>query len=102
MRDQFEEAREEQQLRHQAKENESILTWLSQLSFEDKQKDVLSKHHPETGRWFLELDEFQKWRDGDPDTSPILWCPGMRTYHAPFNHVPYSVSNVNKLEPGNR
>ncbi|KAH8767818.1 hypothetical protein BGZ57DRAFT_797785, partial [Hyaloscypha finlandica] len=70
-------ARKEQQQWQQAEENQRILAWLSQLNFEDKQKDILSKRHPGTGQWFLELDEFRKWRDGDPNTSSVLWCSGI-------------------------
>jgi hypothetical protein len=76
-----------QQEWHQAEENRKILTWLSQMSFEDKQRDILSKRHPRTGEWFLEFDEFQKWRDSDPDTPSILWCPGIRKYYAPSSHI---------------
>jgi hypothetical protein len=81
------EGRKEQQEWHQAEENRKILTWLSQMNFEDKQKDILSKRHPRTGEWFVELDEFQKWRDGDPDTPSILWCPGIRKYCVPSSHT---------------
>jgi len=78
------EARKEQQGWHRAETNQKILTWLSQLSFEDKQEDILSKHHPGTGKWLLDMDEFQKWRDGNLDVPSILWCPGIREYWAPL------------------
>jgi hypothetical protein len=29
--------------------------------------DVRAKRLKDTGTWFLELEDFQKWRDGDPD-----------------------------------
>jgi len=71
-------AREEQQEWHKTEENQKILSWLSHLSFEDKQKDIFSKHHPGTGEWFLNKDEFKEWRDSGLDEPSILWCPGIR------------------------
>jgi hypothetical protein len=77
-RREHQEARKEKQEWHKAKENRKILSWLSQLRFEDTQKDILSKRHPGTGEWFLKLDKFQKWRDGNDNAPPILWCSGIR------------------------
>lgn len=72
------EARREQKAWHNAKENQEILTWISKLSFEDKQRDILSKRHPGTGQWLLDQDTYKVWRDNDHGEPSVLWCPGIR------------------------
>jgi hypothetical protein len=72
------EVRKEHQAWHTAEENRRILHWLSQLSFEEKHRDVLSKLHPGTGQWLLDMDEFKAWRNGQLETPPTLWCSGIR------------------------
>lgn len=71
------EARREQKEWHNAGENRKILKWISTLSFEEKQTDILSKRHPGTGEWLLEQDEFQSWRNNVRDVPSVLWCPGI-------------------------
>lgn len=73
-------ARKEQKQWHDDEENQKVLSWLSDLSFEQKQTDILSKRHPGTGEWFLDLDIFKAWRNGHRDTSSTLWCPGIRKF----------------------
>ena len=51
-----------------------MLNWLSPLTFETKQQDMLSRREEGTGLWFLESIEFQNWIASD---SSILWCPGI-------------------------
>ncbi len=63
---------------HTAEKTHEILKWISGLSFEEKHRDVLSKLHPGTGQWLLNLDEFKAWRNGHLDFPPNLWCPGIR------------------------
>lgn len=63
---------------HKETENQQILSWLSGISFDEKQGDILSKRHPGTGEWLLNSDEFKAWRDGNPETSQTLWCKGIR------------------------
>ena len=75
---QVKRARKEQKQWHDAQKNQEILSWLSDLSFEQKQADILSQRHPGTGEWFLNLDLFKAWRNGHRDTSSTLWCPGIR------------------------
>jgi hypothetical protein len=72
------EVRKEHQAWHIAKDNHKILCWLSQLSFEEKHRDILSKLHPGTGQWLLDMDAFKAWRNGQLDHPPTLWCPGIR------------------------
>ena len=43
------------------------------MQFWQKQDNVFSDHHPGTGQWFLESDQFQNWLDSNPTN---LWCHG--------------------------
>lgn len=63
------------QLERRDEEFEKILSWLSPVSFQDKQADVLQSVQPGTGKWFLESDKFRNWLSGD---ASLLWCPGIR------------------------
>ncbi len=74
------QARQEQKEWHNAGENQKILTWLSNLNFEEKQRDILSKRHPDTGRWLLNSDAFKAWRNGHDGSPSTLWCPGIRKF----------------------
>ena len=78
------EARKEQQAWHDSQDNKSVLNWLSDLSFAEKHKDILSKRHRCTGEWFLELDNFKAWQNGVSDKSSIMWCTGIRKYFSVF------------------
>ena len=71
------EARREQQEWHSDKETQATLAWLSSLSFEERQRDILSKRHPETGQWLLNHEVFQDWRNGVQGKRSVLWCPGI-------------------------
>lgn len=74
------QARKEQQAWFGSQEDQKVLTWLSDLSFEEKHKDVFSKRYHSTGEWFLELDSFKAWRNGVSDVSSIMWCTGIRKH----------------------
>ena len=71
------EARKEQQEWHNDEKTQATLTWLSSLSFEERQRDILSKRHPETGQWLLNHEVFQDWRNGGQGERSVLWCPGI-------------------------
>ncbi|PBK87744.1 hypothetical protein ARMGADRAFT_862203, partial [Armillaria gallica] len=49
--------------------------WLTGLSFKSIQAEKLSQRVGDTGCWFLESEQFQKWVDGSAPSS-CLWCPG--------------------------
>ncbi|TAQ84511.1 hypothetical protein B7494_g7175 [Chlorociboria aeruginascens] len=70
-----EQLRSYQESREAALERENILTKLSSLDFDEYQRDAFAKHHPKTGQWLLETDEFQRWFRGNGPS--ILWCPGI-------------------------
>jgi hypothetical protein len=55
---------------------QTILSWLSPLSFEDRQAELSAKRIPNTGKWFLETTQFQSWLQGSRGST--LWCYGTR------------------------
>ncbi|KAK3994869.1 ankyrin repeat-containing domain protein [Cladorrhinum sp. PSN332] len=55
-------------------ERDEILTWLSPLNFLEKHHAIFEKHHEGTGKWLLDSDPFQKWLNGEQNST--LWCPG--------------------------
>ena len=72
------QTRQEQKEWHNVEQNQKILTWLSKLDFDEKQRDILSKRHPGTGGWLLDSDTFKAWRNGHDESPSTLWCPGIR------------------------
>jgi hypothetical protein len=74
------EARKENQAWHSEEQNNRISKWLSMLNFADKHQDILSKRHPGTGDWILDVDTFKPWREGQLDGPSTLWCHGIREF----------------------
>jgi hypothetical protein len=66
-------SRKEQQEWHQA-EDQKILMWLTRADYGAQQSELLSWRQEGTGRWLLDSNKFQMWRDGDIQT---LFCQGM-------------------------
>lgn len=56
---------------------EAVLDWLSPLNMYQKQQDVLSRRHGNTGAWLLSNDVFERWADSE-SSDRTLWCPGDR------------------------
>ncbi|KAL4802471.1 hypothetical protein BDV18DRAFT_154179 [Aspergillus unguis] len=56
-------------------DREDILAGLSSLNFDQKQKDVFSKHREGTGHWMLQCSEFQDWFKSVGGST--LWCYGI-------------------------
>ena len=81
------QARNEQKEWHDTERNQKILTWLSRLIFEEKQRDVLSKRHPGTGKWLLNNDDFKAWRNGSTELPSTLWCSGIRKPDTSPHHL---------------
>ncbi|KAK0216580.1 hypothetical protein EDD85DRAFT_436907 [Armillaria nabsnona] len=52
-----------------------VIAWLTDLNFKSVQAEKLSQRVGDTGRWFLESEQFQMWVDGSA-TSSCLWCSG--------------------------
>ena len=59
------------------REASELLEWLTPLTFQEKQSDVLCKRHAGSGQWLLGNNDFLAWVNGD---TRVLWCTGMRTY----------------------
>ena len=59
------------------KRNLEILNWLSILTSQEKQRNVLSQHQKGTGEYLLRSPKFMDWLDGK---HRILWCIGPRKY----------------------
>lgn len=58
-------------------ERERLLDWLSPLEPQKRHQDIRSKYLKGTGNWFLEIEEFRKWRDGNGvkgDGTHIFGC----------------------------
>jgi hypothetical protein len=56
---------------------EEILCWISPLEPQLRHQDVKSKRLGNTGNWFLDLEDFQKWRDEDQAEISIFGCYGI-------------------------
>ena len=56
---------------------QKVLDWLSPLTMYQKQQDILSRRHPDTGSWLLIDQVFRGWVDGEC-SQRTLWCPGHR------------------------
>jgi hypothetical protein len=56
---------------------EEIPEWLSPGPMGGKYEEVRKKRIPNTGKWFLELDEYNKWA-GAADELSFLICHGKR------------------------
>ncbi|KAL7938651.1 hypothetical protein V8C35DRAFT_288776 [Trichoderma chlorosporum] len=58
----------------QNKDDQEILEWLTPIDYAPQQRDYIQIRQPETGRWFLESEEYQTWVESDKHT---LSCPGV-------------------------
>ncbi|KAM4067399.1 ankyrin repeats (3 copies) domain-containing protein [Hirsutella rhossiliensis] len=57
-----------------AQERDDTLRWLSNLDFQQYQRETVAKHHKGTGEWLLNTGAFQNWVHGTQQST--LWCPG--------------------------
>jgi hypothetical protein len=65
-----------------------------------RHKEIAHKVNDKTGEWFLNAPTFRKWLA--EETSPILWCPGIRELPKPFFvaipvafcHVPLTIGHA--------
>ncbi|KAI1658114.1 hypothetical protein F4813DRAFT_357404 [Daldinia decipiens] len=58
----------------QTQEHRDILNWLTPVNYGPRQSDYLERRQPGTGKWFLDTEQFQTWRDTHGKT---LFCPGI-------------------------
>lgn len=71
--------------RETALERDQLLRKLSSLHFDDNQRDIFDRHLNGTGQWLLNTDKFQKWFQGDQNST--LWCPGIRMFMSVQNII---------------
>jgi fungal STAND N-terminal Goodbye domain/AAA domain len=55
-------------------ERKHLLDWLSPTDFQTRQEDALARKEDDTGQWFLDSPDFNRWVGGPKQ---ILFCPGM-------------------------
>ena len=54
-----------------------LSNWLSPLQPQIRHNDVRTRRQDGIGEWFLETDEFLRWRDGKGEFGKAtLFCPG--------------------------
>ena len=52
----------------------AVTDWLTPLNFLARQESIIRDRSEGTGAWFLESDNFDRWRSGD---DLVMWCPGI-------------------------
>ena len=58
-------------------ERTKLLNWLSPLQPHVRHNDVRARRQDGLGEWFLQSDEFLRWRDGEGDFGKAtLFCSG--------------------------
>jgi hypothetical protein len=59
-------------------ESQALLSWLSPLDFETRQKDLYSQHLEGTGDWLLKAEQYNEWMSETSDAPSWFWCYGKR------------------------
>jgi len=60
-----------------ADEKVKVLNWLSPLQPHVRHNDVRNRRQDGLGEWFLQTDEFLRWRDGEGESGKAtLFCSG--------------------------
>ena len=58
-------------------ERDKLLNWLSPLQPGARHNDIRSRRQDGLGEWFLQADEFLRWRDGKGESGKAtLFCSG--------------------------
>ena len=57
-------------------ERTKLLNWLSPLQPHVRHNDVRARRQDGLGEWFLQTDEFLRWRDGGEFGKATLFCSG--------------------------
>jgi len=58
-------------------EKAKVLNWLSPLQPLVRHNDVRARRQDGLGEWYLQTDEFLRWRDGEGESSKAtLFCSG--------------------------
>ncbi len=61
-----------------AEVREGVLNWVSSIDHEQKHHDMRVPRVDGTGECFLDLEEFQRWRDEPQLCNNVLWCQGIQ------------------------
>ena len=60
-----------------ADEKAKVLNWLSPLQPRTRHNDVRARRQDGLGEWFLQTDEFRRWRDEESGPGKAtFFCPG--------------------------
>jgi len=60
-----------------ADEKTKVLNWLSPLQSHVRHNDVRNRRQDGLGEWFVQTDEFLRWRDGEGESGKAtLFCSG--------------------------
>ncbi|KAI0883266.1 uncharacterized protein GGS22DRAFT_195456 [Annulohypoxylon maeteangense] len=60
--------------RQDYQESQEILDWITPFDYASQHADFVSRRQPDTGKWFLESQEYQLWMRTKKQT---LFCPGI-------------------------
>ena len=63
-----------QEHRYNEAERKEILTWLSPVTYEAKQRQLFERHQRGTGEWLTSHEVFTSWKD---TRGSKLWCSGI-------------------------
>ena len=63
-----------QESRYDEAERKKMLSWLSPMTFEARQRQLFEIHQPGTGEWLLQHERFLNWR---ATKGSSLWCSGI-------------------------
>lgn len=75
------DSEKEKEIAKEKEYKETVLNWLSLLTFKDRHHAIRSLRQPDTGGWFFETEEFKEWLEGNKNSA--LWCPGIRKLYIP-------------------
>jgi len=65
-----------------------VLEWLSPYNHNTQHAEISRHVKDKTNLWFLNAPTFRNWLTSTEETSPILWCPGIRKL---FKAVPAAI-----------
>jgi hypothetical protein len=59
------------------KKKERVLSWLEAPDPAKTHNRLLEEHHEGTGKWFLNLEKYERWKE---TPCGILWIRGIRAF----------------------
>lgn len=70
----------------QAEKNSKMLNDISPLTFKERHDGLRDLRVPETGKWVLENEQFERWIQSRKKKASVLWCYGIGYYIQIFAH----------------